>query len=63
MMAILGGIVAMVIVAWWYQGQAGQAGIAFEKDDPCLQAAKQEARAALPLLWAALEVGDPGAFR
>lgn len=59
MMGILSGIIAMVIVVWWYQRQAGRAGIAFEKDDPRLLAAKQEARAALPLFWAALEAGDP----
>ena len=59
MSAIISGAIAAVIVYCLYRYFAGGAGIAFEKDDPRLLAAKQKARGSLPEFWSALEARDP----
>jgi uncharacterized protein YegJ (DUF2314 family) len=48
------GLAGMLI----YFSFFGRAGVAFDKDDPRLLAAKQRAKASLPQFWAALKSGD-----
>lgn len=59
MTAIITGAIAAIIMYFLYRRFAGGAGTVFEKDDPRLLAAKQQARDSLPTFWAALEGGDP----
>ena len=59
MTGIVGGIIAAIIMFLLYRHFAGSAGVAFDRNDPLLLAAKQEARDSLPAFWAALEAGDP----
>lgn len=59
MTMILTGTVAFIIMLIACRLFAGGAGVAFDKDDPRLEQAKQQARATLPQFWSALEAGDP----
>jgi uncharacterized protein YegJ (DUF2314 family) len=56
---VIAGAVALLLLFFYYRSFAGGAGTVFEKDDPRLVAAKQQARDTLPTFWAALERGDP----
>lgn len=55
---IAGAIVVLLLYAW-IRSYDGGAGTAFQKDDPRLLAAKQQARESLPEFWAAMEASDP----
>ncbi|MBA4308586.1 MAG: hypothetical protein C0429_17805 [Sphingopyxis sp.] len=59
MTMILSGAIAFLIMFIAYRLFAGGTGMAFDKDDPRLVEAKQQARATLPQFWAALEARDP----
>ncbi len=59
MSMILSGAIAFLIMFIAYRLFAGGAGVAFDKDDPRLVEAKQQARVTLPQFWAALEARDP----
>lgn len=58
MSAIVSGLVATLLVYLVYRSFAGGAGTVFEKDDPRLLAAKQQARDTLPIFWQALDDAD-----
>ncbi|MBX9665503.1 DUF2314 domain-containing protein [Novosphingobium sp.] len=59
MSAIFSGAIAALVVFCLYRFWVPTAGVAFDRNDPRLLAAKQEARAALPSFWTALEARDP----
>lgn len=54
------GLLALFVAVWLYRRFVPTAGVAFARDDPRLLAAKDEARAALPTFWSALEQGAAG---
>jgi uncharacterized protein YegJ (DUF2314 family) len=56
---IISGIIAFLVIFAWTRYFGGNAGVVFEKDDPRLLAAKEQARRTLPTFWAAVEGGDP----
>lgn len=60
MSGLVSGLIAAVVVYGAYRFLRPSAGVAFERDDPRLLAAKQEAVAALPQFWAALEAKAEG---
>lgn len=59
MSAIITGAIAAIILYFLYRYIAGNAGTVFEKDDPRLLTAKQQARDSLSAFWTALEADDP----
>jgi hypothetical protein len=59
MIYVIAAAIALFLLYLYYRSFDGGAGVAFEKDDPRLLAAKQKARETLPTFWAALERGDP----
>lgn len=54
------GLLALVVAVWLYRRSGPTAGVAFDRDDPRLLAAKAEARVALPRFWTALEQRQAG---
>ncbi|MBY0392855.1 MAG: hypothetical protein K2Q27_06285, partial [Novosphingobium sp.] len=60
MSGLVSGLIAAVVVYGAYRFLRPSAGVAFERDDPRLLAAKQEAVGALPEFWAALEAKAQG---
>jgi uncharacterized protein YegJ (DUF2314 family) len=56
---IIGIVIFVLGYLWMRYRSAGSAGTVFDKDDPRLIAAKQQARDTLPLFWAAMDRGDP----
>jgi uncharacterized protein YegJ (DUF2314 family) len=59
MIYVIAAAIALFLLYLYYRSFDGGAGVAFEKDDPRLLAAKQKARETLPTFWVALERGDP----
>lgn len=59
MSAFVSGAVAALVVFCLYRFRTSTAGVAFDRNDPRLLAAKREARADLPSFWTALEERDP----
>ena len=60
MSGLVSGLIAAAVVYGAYRFLRPSAGVAFERDDPRLLAAKQEAVAALPQFWAALDAKAQG---
>ncbi|WP_421837256.1 DUF2314 domain-containing protein [Novosphingobium sp.] len=59
MSAILGCAIAALVVYCLYRFRAPTVGVAFDRNDPRLLAAKRQAQAALPSFWTALEALNP----